>query len=113
MARLYANENFPRRAVEALRALGHDVLTTQESGNAGQGIPDEDVLTFATTQQRIVITFNRKHFIKLHQQNSHHAGVIVCTVDADIQAFAARIDKALADNPQMAGLLVRVIRPNV
>ena len=35
MARLYANENFPYQVVIALRALGHDVLTVQEAGNAG------------------------------------------------------------------------------
>ncbi len=34
MARLYANENFPRQVVIILRDLGHDVLTVQEAGNA-------------------------------------------------------------------------------
>ncbi|NJN59698.1 MAG: DUF5615 family PIN-like protein [Leptolyngbyaceae cyanobacterium SL_5_9] len=29
MARFYADEQFPRRIVEALQALGHDVLTVQ------------------------------------------------------------------------------------
>jgi hypothetical protein len=29
-ARLYSNENFPLRAVEALRRLGHDVRTTSD-----------------------------------------------------------------------------------
>jgi hypothetical protein len=43
MARLYANENFPLPAVEALRGLGHDILTTYESGNAGIALPDEQV----------------------------------------------------------------------
>ncbi len=35
MARLYADEQFPRQVVEFLRALGHDVLTVQSAGNAG------------------------------------------------------------------------------
>ena len=35
MMTLYANENFPLPVVAALRALGYDVLTTQEAGNAG------------------------------------------------------------------------------
>jgi Domain of unknown function (DUF5615) len=47
MARLYANENFPLQAVEELRQLGHDVLTTQQTGKAGQAIPDAQVLAFA------------------------------------------------------------------
>jgi hypothetical protein len=43
MARLYADENFPLPIVELLRIFGHDVLTTEETGNSRLGIPDEDV----------------------------------------------------------------------
>ena len=43
MAMLYANENFPAGVVTALRALGHDVLTIQETGNANQRISDDQV----------------------------------------------------------------------
>jgi Domain of unknown function (DUF5615) len=49
MVRLYANENFPLPAVEALRRFGHDVLTTAHSARAGQAIPDAEVLAFAIT----------------------------------------------------------------
>ena len=38
MADCYANENFPLPVVEALRELGHNLLTTYESGKAGQAI---------------------------------------------------------------------------
>jgi hypothetical protein len=41
MARLYADENFPRQVVLELRNLGHDVLTIQEAGEAGLSLPDE------------------------------------------------------------------------
>ncbi len=34
MAHLYGNENFPLPVVEALRRLGHEVLTSHEAGNA-------------------------------------------------------------------------------
>lgn len=51
MARLYADEHFPRVAVELLRNLGHDILTVQEAGKAGQKIPDIEVLAFATRQE--------------------------------------------------------------
>jgi hypothetical protein len=44
MARLYSNENFPLPVVEKLRALGHDVLTIQETGKADQAEPDDKVL---------------------------------------------------------------------
>ncbi len=77
MARLYANENFPLPVVEELRRLGHDVLTIQETGRAGQSVPDEDVLALATADLRAVLTLNRKHFIHLHNANRDHEGIIV------------------------------------
>lgn len=79
MARLYANENFPRRVVEALRILGHDVLTVFEAGNAGQSISDEEVLAFANRDHRAVLTLNRRDFIRLHRIQPDHSGIIVCT----------------------------------
>jgi hypothetical protein len=36
VAALYADENFPLEVVEALRRLGHDVLTALEAGQANQ-----------------------------------------------------------------------------
>lgn len=111
MARLYANENFPLPAVEELRRLGHDVLTSHESGLAGQAVADEKVLAFAMTEARILITFNRKHFVRLHKVRSDHAGIIVCTFDPDFAALAQRIHAALVAQPQMAGQLVRINRP--
>ena len=74
MARLYANENFPLPVVIELRRHGHDVLTIQETGKADQAIPDEAVLAFACTEQRAFLTFNRKHFIRLHNSQSDHSG---------------------------------------
>ena len=40
MARLYADEQFPRPVVAYLRSLGHDVLTVQEAGNGGASDPE-------------------------------------------------------------------------
>ena len=85
MARLYTNENFPRPAAEELRRLGHDVLTVQEAGDSGPAVSDEKVLDFATEQGRAVITLNRKHFLRLHQVQPTHSGIIVCTFDPDCQ----------------------------
>ena len=65
MARLYADEQFPRPVVEYLRRLGHDVLTVQAAGISGK--PDLEVLSFAIADQRAVLTQNRRDFVKLHQ----------------------------------------------
>ena len=111
MAFLYANENFPRRVVEHLRRMGHDILTTQEAGNAGQGVPDERVLAFATQNGRAVLTLNRRDFIRLHRQTPEHAGVIVCTQDPDLEGQAARSHAAIPNHGTLARQLIRVNRP--
>jgi len=110
MARLYSNENFPLPVVRRLADLGHDVLTTVDAGKAGVAIPDADVLIYATELGRAVLTLNRKDFIRLHLQSSDHAGIIVCTFDADFGAQAARIADLLKTCSDLKGQLIRVNR---
>ena len=81
MARLFADENFPKPTVEGLRRLGHDVLTLADVDLAGLAIPDEEVLAFAHADGRAVLTHNRKHFRKLHNSGQPHSGVVLCTED--------------------------------
>jgi Domain of unknown function (DUF5615) len=111
MAQFYTDENFPQPVVEQLRELGHDVLTTLESGKAGQKIPDEEVLSFAAENNRVLLTLNRKHFIRLHSEQPNHAGIIVCTFDLDFVGQANRIHASLVDQPNISGMLVRINRP--
>lgn len=77
MARIYADEHFPRQVVQKLRSLGHDVLTVQEAENTG--LPDEDVLAFAISENRAVLTINRRDFFQLHKLKPDHFGIIACT----------------------------------
>lgn len=111
-AQLYADENVPRLLVEALRRLGHDVLTCYETGNAGQRIPDEEVLRFATAHERAVLTMNRRDFIRLDRVTPNHAGIVACTEDPDREGQAARIHEALAAHADLRGKVVRVNRPS-
>jgi uncharacterized protein with PIN domain len=110
--RLYADEQFPFRTVQHLRQLGYDVLTVQEAGNANQAISDDAVLTFATQQNRAVLTLNRRDFIRLHQQGRNHAGIVVCKDDRDKIQLAERIDRAVQAELPLAGKLVRVQKPS-
>jgi predicted nuclease of predicted toxin-antitoxin system len=112
MGPLYSNENFPLPVVTELRRLGHDVSTIQETGKADQATTDEQVLTFATAQGRAVLTLNRKHFIRLHRTSPQHAGIVVCTFDADFAAQAQRIHAALELEKDLTGKLIRVNRPS-
>jgi len=111
MARLYADENFPHPVVIELRRLGHDVLTIQEAGKAGQEATDEVVLTDANGDSRAVLTHNRKHFIHLHSSHPNHAGIIVCTIDLNFESLASRIHAAIESQGQLSSQLIRVNRP--
>jgi hypothetical protein len=111
MARFYSNENFPLAVVEALRALGHDVLTSLEAGNANQGTPDTEVLAFSTAQGRVLLTLNRLHFLRLHREGGGaHAGMCVCTFDPDFPVQASRIDQASRTETDLGGKVLRVYR---
>ena len=107
MANLYADENFKYAVVEDLRNHGHDVLTVQEAGQHGND--DAQVLAYATAAKRAVLTFNRRHFIKLHKLTTTHAGIIVCT-DDETSSLAARIHQALIANSDLDNQLVRIVR---
>ena len=111
MARLYANENFPLPVVDRLRQLGHEVLTVQQTGKVGQAWPDEAVLSFALAEDRILLTLNRRHFVRLHSAGTPHAGVIACTVDSDFSGQAERIHHAILEQVNWSGQLVRINRP--
>ena len=110
MARLYADENFPREVAERLR-VAHDIRTCQEAGQAGRGIPDEAVLAFAHAEGRAILTHNRKDFRHLHEAGHNHSGIILCTVDRDLKALADRIDAAIQAVEDLTGKLIRVVRP--
>ncbi|MEY3302061.1 MAG: DUF5615 family PIN-like protein [Pseudanabaena sp.] len=112
MARLYADEQFPRAVSQLLRNMGHDVLTVQEAGNANLGIPDDQVLAFAISNNRAVVTINRLDFIKLHRSSSKHFGIIVSTNDSDRPRMATRINEAIATQESLQGKLIRVVRPS-
>jgi Domain of unknown function (DUF5615) len=113
VALLYANENFPFPVVEELRRLGHDAITVAETGRANRQMSDEEVLEFAVSDGRVVLTLNRKHFFRLHRLRPDHSGIVAYTYDPDFIALAGRIHALLAVTSEPAGQLLRVIRPAI
>ena len=113
MAKFYADEQFPLRATQHLRALSHDVQTVQEAGRANQGISDADVLAFATAQERAVLTLNRRDIIRLHHHDTTHAGIVVAKDDLDKVQLAERIHHTVQNALPLSGKLVRVKKGKV
>ena len=52
--RFLANENFPLPSVRLLRQAGYDVASITEDS---PGMKDSEVLTRATDEQRVILTF--------------------------------------------------------
>ena len=75
-------------------------------------IPDDEVFRYASADQRAVITHNRQDFIHLHRLHPNHGGIIVCTVDTDFPALAARIHAQLQQMDSLQGQLLRINRGN-
>ncbi len=112
MAKIYSNENIRKPVIDILKTFGHDILTSYEAGNANLSISDFEVLNFAIQNKRIVLTFNRKDFIKLHNKNNNHFGIIVCTEDKNNIELANRIhNEILKLNQDLSKQLIRVNRP--
>ena len=91
---LHADEDFSFPVVEELRRLGHNVVTAQEDGRTAT--PDPDVLARAHSLGRAVLTYNRRHFERLHRQGADHSGILSATHDSDFPGLAARIHAILA-----------------
>ncbi len=112
MAKLYADENFNAHAVVELQNLGHDVLTALQAGQANKKTPDDQVLAFAVSLQRAVLTHDTD-YPKLHRKNPIHCGIVFCTDDVDFAALAQRIHQALMANPRLDNKLIRVPKPAI
>lgn len=101
MARLLADEQFPRGVTKRLRLLGHDVVRLQEFNQrrSGDGKPDDEVLKIAISQNRAVVNLNRDDFLRLHRSEAFHGrhkGILACKRDdKDPDGLGRRIDDAI------------------
>lgn len=78
--RLYLDEDIQEQAlILALRNSGVDVITTSEANRLS--FLDEEQLIWATEQGRVVYSFNRRDFSRLHSifmaEERSHTGIIL------------------------------------
>ena len=98
--------------VVELRQLGYNVLTSYEAGQANQGIPDDEVLSFALKQNLIVITLNRDDFLRLHRSGIEHFGIVICKEDRDYYGQAETLHNYLQSQGSLTNRLLRVKKQN-
>src|SRR3712207_3816636 len=110
MARLLADNNFPRPTTVELRRLGHDVVSLDEVGTVGCESTDEDVLQAAISTDRSLLTLDYRSFARLARAGARHPGVIICTFDVDFLNQAQRIDQTLSTMRQLDGQVIRIGR---
>ncbi len=76
---LYFDEDVSVLLAKLLLARGFDVITAKDAGMLGKDDPKQ--LRYATSQNRCILTHNRKHFENLHKRylesGQNHSGILI------------------------------------
>lgn len=98
-APLYLDEDVYGGVAQGLRRRGFDVLVTIEAGRGEAN--DEEQLRFAVKQGRVLVTFNRGHFARLHAEyqaaGRRHCGIVV-SAQAGIGPVVRALARLLSTN---------------
>ena len=73
--RFHLDEHVSPAIAEGLRAHGVDVTTSQEAHLLGQD--DTDQLSFAISEERVIVTHDRD-FSRIHASGMEHFGICYC-----------------------------------
>lgn len=66
MIKLYLDENVPEVVAVELRLRGFDVITVKDVGH--KGLSDVAQLKYASSEKRIIFTFNVADFYNIHSE---------------------------------------------
>lgn len=77
--RFFTDEDIYGAIAIALRNSGYDAISTPDAHRMGE--TDESQLNWATSEQRVLVTFNVGHFTQLHRERLErgrkHSGIVV------------------------------------
>ena len=77
--KLYFDENVPEAIAAAVRLRGYDVTTVKDAEK--KAFSDLDQLRHASSQKRVLFTFNVSDFLKLHDEfmtaGRRHGGILL------------------------------------
>ena len=115
-ARLFIDEDVQAPLAPALRELGYDAVSAAECGRANQSISDEDQLAYATSENRILISYNVGDYYDLDRAwrdaGRAHCGIFVGQQRSSFQHLLASIREAVANVLTARGYLVEVASPS-
>jgi hypothetical protein len=98
IARLYFDEDADVRLAEALQRRGYDVETTVAADLLEAS--DEEQLTHAASQQKVLVTHNIKHFPGVHaawiEAGKAHWGIIILIGHSTIGPWLRRMETLLS-----------------
>jgi hypothetical protein len=95
----------PKRIGAVLHRRGHDVLSLASDAVLGAALDDPQVLEFAASERRILVTRNSRDFAPLlrvwAEADRHHAGcVLIWTLGHhEFAAIADGVSRLLRDRP--------------
>jgi predicted nuclease of predicted toxin-antitoxin system len=80
--KLLLDEMYAAAVAEQLRQRDHDVIAVAERADL-RGAPDEDLLAWARTEDRALVTDNQRDFVPIHHRavagGHDHKGLILTT----------------------------------
>ena len=72
--RLLLDENVSPAIVRSLAKAGHDVYHARDRGLTGQ--PDQVIWRRAIDENRVLVTINARHFVRLAEREELHGGLM-------------------------------------
>ncbi|WP_333222536.1 DUF5615 family PIN-like protein [Microcoleus sp. Pol12A5] len=68
------------------------------------------MLAFAVSENRDILTLNRRYFIRLHRLQPDNVGIIVCRGEDDVTRRAGNINQAIFSLETLTSQVIRVDR---
>ncbi len=101
-SKFYADECVTRAVIRGLQQRGVDVLTAVEAGMLGAS--DEEQVTFALVQGRVIFTQD-DDFLRLHAAGVEHAGIVYASQQTPMRdiIFGLMLIYQVLDAEDMAG----------
>ena len=100
--KIVVDENLPRRTVDELRSMGHDVIDIR--GTAQEGALDDVLWLLAQRERALLITTDRGFS---HRRHEAHWGVLIIALrQPNRTKIHAKVMYALSEYTEWRGLMV-------